>query len=592
MHVSGTTPDSGHSDLRLESVLDHILTDLKSSPVTLLVGAAASIAAPADLPDVKNFYEMFFAEVKKYDPAPAELNSLNQFLWERVPFERLMQTMRDILLDSAPNFVPNLLNSVYGRGQPNENHRAMIEQLVNRRVQLILTTNFDELLEAQDTRVQRVVTEDQFAQLADELRTDTLEKPTVAHLHGSVSEPLSLIALMNQVGKPIEGARRLVLEKILEKGTLVTIGYSSRDQDIGPVLKPYVSKKIWYLVRQPSDHNQLGPYERAVELNPLPKPPESETSPTQKILGDHLNQLRATDEADVYKLIGAINVSAGMGLVGSKRLRMGQSKKWTEAGAMAYAAASASEHLYATAAKQLSQTPDIHSPMWARWIANRAFYKRHGGQFREAAQDYAELREKLDQQLVKTGNQDLIGEMLNTLWHEIETLVLLASAQPKAERAKIAIQCENLLLLCEGWISKATQLPPMFEIDFYRGETALLKGDGNKAYESYENCQKPFVAWFGASAIALVSLRKVVALRAKKDWQGAAKLWYTGIRSAMANRSLMAMIQYLIISPVLLGMPVGWYWFTRRIAASRLYPLYEVVKIRWLKLNQPDFLST
>jgi tetratricopeptide (TPR) repeat protein len=579
----------GPYDPSIEKVIDGLLTDLgQHTLVTVIAGAAVSIATPSNLPDVKSFIKIFTDEIKKRDQFPTDLHVLDKL--ERVPFERLMQVVYNVLLTSVPDFIPNFLTQLYGQGAPNNNHRVLIDRLIDQRIYLILTTNFDNLFEKVDPHIRSVVTDAEFDQLANELSTGILTKPTVAHLHGSVTEPNSLIAMMNQVGKPLQGSRRHVLEEVLKKGVLVSVGYSGSDQDIGPILDLFPKSKQWQLVRGTIEPKPLGPTERVVELVPSTAQIPFDISPSRGILAQQLDQLSLTGEANLLKLVGAVCLSIDRGVEGLKRLYHAQQMQWTESAAIFYAGSLARIGLFSKAANVLKATPDDQSPIRFRWLNDRAFYERHTGQFSEVAKAYEALRTDLEQQFYATGDENLIMEIISTIWHEIENLLLMASAQKQAERQLLITDCENLLIASENWINKASQLPPTFELDYYKGEIALFNRDFDLAASSYEKCLEEFTYWIGPEAITLVTLRKIVALRAKGDWRTAITLWRSESWKLIKRRFLVALIQYLVISPILLGIPIGWYWLSRRLAA-KLYPVYEGIKIHWLRLKYPDFIK-
>jgi hypothetical protein len=580
-HADGTSRDIAHA-------IDGLRANLgERTRLTVIAGAAISLAAPSSLPDVRAFLDMFTVALSQVDPHPADLRSLNRLLWERVPFERLMQAMFDVLADSAPQFVPNLLAAIYDCRVSNGNHCALAERLVDRRIHLVLTTNFDELCERADPCIRRVVTEGEFTALADELERDALAVPTVAHLHGSVSVSGSLVALMSQVGKTIEGPRRRVLENVLTNGTLLTVGYSGRDQDIGPVLQRYPQDRIWRLVRHDPTRG-LGPYERMVELN-ASAVHFANVSHVQRVMGRHLNALREAIESALPKLIGAVALSANMGVPAAKRLRAGQALHATDAGAVTYAMALATEHLYADAAYVLRDNPSESSSSRAVWITKRAFFRRHIGMFQEAAKDFDDLRSELVNIHCGSTDPSVITDICNVLWHGIENLLLLASAKPANKRASYLERCDELLQESEGWIAKASQITPPFDLDFYRAETALLRGDAATAIASYKRYQEMSAYWRGAPAITMASLRTVVALRAGKDTRAAIRAWYAGMKNAWTTRSLMAATQYVLTSPALLGAPTSWYWFLRRLA-PRAYRIYGPVKRALFRMWAPDAL--
>jgi len=166
--------------------------------------------------------------------------------------------------------------------------------------------------------------------------------------------------------------------------------------------------------------------------------------------------------------------------------------------------------------------------------------------------------------------------------------VLLASSKPAAARDKTLSHCEELLQKCRGWISESKQIPPLYGINYFEAELALLRGDPEVALEKYTNYQREAKHWIGPNANVFIELRKAVALSAMKEHKMAFRVWFSGIRESWNIRTFLAIVQYLVANPVLVGVSPSWYWLTRRTAA-KLYPLYGTAKLIWLKFTNWRF---
>ena len=236
--------------LGLESVLGSLLLRARTRKLLVpFVGSAISIMHPAGLPTVQQF-KLLFSELVIHVRDSSELREAFAFITSYIPFERLLQSLHDVLLSGAPDFIPGLIQKIYSRGEPNRNHRYLAQLLMDGRIDLVLTTNFDELIERSISGIRSVVTEEEFDSLLKELTTnENIKVPTVAHLHGSIQNQESLVALMNQVGKPLEGVRRNVLDYVLSNGTIVFVGYSESDQDISPIIREHSDSDVWRLIR-------------------------------------------------------------------------------------------------------------------------------------------------------------------------------------------------------------------------------------------------------------------------------------------------------------------------------------------------------
>jgi len=255
----------------------------------VLAGAAVSLAPPANLPIANDFKWLLAEELVHVDENPDELANLSSALINRkVPFERLLQLIYDTMADSQPHMVTNLLTLTYGNGMPNINHKILTELLSKRRIHLILTTNFDDLFAQARWGIDRVITESQWDQLATQLSTGTLRRPTIAHLHGSISKASSLVALMQQVGKELQGPRRQVLEYLLANGILIFVGYSGTDEDITPIIQRYPYQKQWWLLK-PGDKPDKDYKKQFRPVQLVPQPSNGNQNVLRPLLG-HLNQ--------------------------------------------------------------------------------------------------------------------------------------------------------------------------------------------------------------------------------------------------------------------------------------------------------------
>lgn len=134
----------------------------------------------------------------------------------------------------------------FGGGWPNLYHRFIVEMVSRSKVDAVLTTNFDTMIEV--ALIQAGLEEDTGFRVAVDDEDFKLERdiPTIFKLHGTVNNPHSMIALLSQVGKGLGELRSQLLREVMEKYHVCIIGWSDNDFDITPVLRfPTSNTVIW-----------------------------------------------------------------------------------------------------------------------------------------------------------------------------------------------------------------------------------------------------------------------------------------------------------------------------------------------------------
>lgn len=288
--------------------------------------------------------------------------------------------------------------------------------LVRGRVALVPTTNFDELIERADARIRPVATDAKFVTLRGELMVGPPPVPTVAHLHGILHRPTTLVALMGQIGRPLAGVRRAVLEAALDRGVIAFAGYSNGDQDIKPVSAPYPrGRQRWF--RNPN-RSGFQSWEFPVELGPsipsgAPMATADRAAPRRR--------LERRDPPRLDTLVGTVALAAGLGLVAAWRLGAGLDRRWTAAVAATYAEALASEHRSGRASRYLATSPERGEPTRERWPPDLACYRRHIGDFRGAACGFATLRSALSAGTAGRPESSRIPDLIGATMGAVET---------------------------------------------------------------------------------------------------------------------------------------------------------------------------
>jgi hypothetical protein len=562
-------------------VLSKLVRELNPGKVVVFAGAAISIAAPTSLPAVANVYGAFSDYLVAGMPTLGDASELKEKLLARAPFEKLMESLYVVLRESASaqTFIPDLLQELYGHGEPNVNHESLVQMLNDGEIETIITTNFDDMLCKASPSTRRVVKESDFQQLSTELNTGGLERPTVAHVHGSTEVPGSLVALMSQVGKPLEGARRTFLECIQQGRTIVFVGYSGSDEDIWPRFSDETRKNAWWLVRELDPTTKRN--ERVVELVPPLWRPRS----TGDVLLRRLAELSRQSPGDAQKIVAVASLLVGAPDEAIATLSALPPAQQTPAVVLALSDAYQVDQHYEMAVKLLRVPPSHGHPLYARWIVSRAFAMRHAGRLGQAVREFAALRERLEsipEAEVTTGD---FADMIRVATHEIESMLLIGATKLGSSRRRVLQHCERLLDQCEAWLAMATELPPVHDISFYRAEVALFKGQPAVALEHYRAFRPASEHWNGTDpANALIGLREAVAYSGAGHRKDAAQAWLRGLKAAKRIGAFSNVIQYLVASPIIIGVPLHWYWVTRRFAVF-LYPVYGTIKRQWIRLR-------
>ncbi len=219
-----------------------------AGPWVLWIGSAVSVEEPASVPMAPAIIGALLRELasgsEPCDPAVEDLlrrgrceldrNGRHDLLARRVPFE--------VVLGEVANhtevFVTRLLQELMppGAAAANGNHDA-IAKLLGHGVDLVVTTNFDECLEAAfgDPPLSRAVpTAGRF----DVPRRGLLK------VHGTVSDPASLAATPEGLAMRISDAWRDSLADALAGRDVLFVGYGFNDPfDIQPALRLAVERR-------------------------------------------------------------------------------------------------------------------------------------------------------------------------------------------------------------------------------------------------------------------------------------------------------------------------------------------------------------
>lgn len=236
----------------LAPILRVIATRIRQRRVVFFLGAGASADAPANLPLAQSLVRNIARHVVcDVDMHPAY--DVVERVVEGVRFELVLQALSVVLGASA--LEP--LRALEG-GRPNTNHRFVARLLSDGLTPLVLTTNFDSLLEDGLKSFTKAPYDLWFENhhYNEPIRVGV--RPRIVKLHGTLRDtrghecPDSILVAADQVGRRLAPSKARFLRYILERYDIVFIGYSGLDDfDLFPLLLTTRSdRSIWWVRHQ------------------------------------------------------------------------------------------------------------------------------------------------------------------------------------------------------------------------------------------------------------------------------------------------------------------------------------------------------
>ena len=183
-------------------------------PGVILAGSAVSRTAPTGMPMAGEAIEgVIRGLVAVLKQSGIELDGLASKILAVAPAIKL-ELFFSIMSDYFGDAPRELAASIYGQRKPNPNHRALA--LLAARGHSLFTTNFDDNIEA----------------------CLSLGVPSPVHLHGTATEPASMVITLEQLSDAERPALLRLRAAIAETRIVVCVGYSGfGDIDIVPVLR-------------------------------------------------------------------------------------------------------------------------------------------------------------------------------------------------------------------------------------------------------------------------------------------------------------------------------------------------------------------
>ena len=210
---------------------DEIRSAVAGGHAVLFCGAGISIDPPSTLPDWKTFRDQ---TIKAVASAESSLAKHLPALLEQEVIGGIGEALAPELVASQVRaVVPDYFQSLRAldHDYPNGNHATIARLAHKGLLSLVVTTNFDQLIEkalvraTTDMRVYR--SDDDFAGFdADDHRAGTIG---VLKLHGCLSEPDTIVATVEQEAVGLSAQKAAVLRELVREYVLLFWGYSGAD---------------------------------------------------------------------------------------------------------------------------------------------------------------------------------------------------------------------------------------------------------------------------------------------------------------------------------------------------------------------------
>ena len=233
------------------------LTRDGAQPFTLFVGSMISCTSPAKAPSVKEIRDSLFEELRDVVP---EKNGLKKDVVEAlgdeaavrrreaIPFESLWERVARV---TDTNFVTDTLKRLYTGGNPNTNHEAIAYLVRRGYIQTLLTTNYDEYVEATLTdgrggnwTYESLNTRDRMVLRAIAPQSTTRDNFQFIKLHGTLSRPPSMAFMFSQISVGLSTDTTSEVSSLLKLHPVLFVGYGCNDWDLRRLLSSSIDS-IW-----------------------------------------------------------------------------------------------------------------------------------------------------------------------------------------------------------------------------------------------------------------------------------------------------------------------------------------------------------
>jgi len=233
----------------MEAIYSNLVDKIKNNELVFFIGAGASFDAPAKLPISSTLFKEFASRVLSNESKEERIELISK-IKKGIRFEVFLRLFTNIIGESSVEML-KILES----GKPNFNHLFMAQLAYNNLSPMVITTNFDSLLE----KALYYYGVNDFDFLYNNNDFKNFQKKgnafKVIKLHGSLKNKVgkksydSVFISINQVGKVVPKAKQETLKYILKNYHIVFMGYSGMDDfDLLPIFLTTKSNKSIYWI--------------------------------------------------------------------------------------------------------------------------------------------------------------------------------------------------------------------------------------------------------------------------------------------------------------------------------------------------------
>lgn len=244
-------------DNLVQEKIEEIRLKIKNKKIAIFCGAGISIESPSNLPSGWNLRNYLLEKLIDDNKDQKKITEL--FESSKYPFEAFIQTIEGNL--SIIEMFPLL----FEKGKPNKNHFFLATLMKESHVNNIMTTNFDEKIEAalEDLDVNCSV---YFSEKDYEEINSKMSQSNIFKIHGTIKDISSIRSTIESISSrnPIL-ARNKILELFFKNLStdILIIGYSASDEfDINPLLHTIKSDNSIYFIKHTKDGSKkVGVYD-------------------------------------------------------------------------------------------------------------------------------------------------------------------------------------------------------------------------------------------------------------------------------------------------------------------------------------------
>ncbi len=258
--------------------LDTLLKDIDMQNTALFIGAGASRCSLMPIHQLPDGNEMKL-ELYKYHFGQVSDNTLQTYekqfkktygiKEDYIPPEMVWEKC---LVEHGENLTPyfRLLNELFGKGKytpPNYKFIAWLNLMENRKINQIITTNFDEKIEDAygllqkrglfaDKTVLTAADDADFSHFSGKIKDTTI----IYKLHGTISKPFTIVSSVTDMEKELSKPKYTILTDIFKSNSIIIfVGYACNDSDIFQALLKISQEvhdvKIVWVKRNQVKHN-------------------------------------------------------------------------------------------------------------------------------------------------------------------------------------------------------------------------------------------------------------------------------------------------------------------------------------------------